>query len=75
VTVADGRITLDGIVHWEAQKMMAEATVKRLPGITGVYNRIEVQPQAPVAKLDEEADLIDTQTDTAISYENLGAVD
>lgn len=75
VTVADGRITLDGIVHWEVQKMMAEAAVKRLPGITGVYNRIEVQPQAPVAKLDEEAGLIDTQTDTASFYENLGAVD
>jgi len=38
--------------------MMAEATVKRLPGITGVYNCIEAQSRAPVAKLDEEANLL-----------------
>jgi uncharacterized protein YjaG (DUF416 family) len=45
VAVANGLVTLEGSVQWEVQKMLAEALVRRLSGITGIRNRIEVRPQ------------------------------
>jgi osmotically-inducible protein OsmY len=47
VIVRDGRVTLEGTVHQQLQKMLAEAQVKRLPGIFGIFNQIEVTPKAP----------------------------
>jgi len=45
-TVRDGCVTLEGEVHSELQRMLAEAEVKRLRGVTGVANHIEVKPEA-----------------------------
>jgi osmotically-inducible protein OsmY len=46
VIVRDGYVTLEGNVHNELQKMLAEAQVKRLRGIFGISNQLEVKPEA-----------------------------
>ena len=46
ITVRDGLIYLDGTVHWEFQRMIAESSVKYLPGVKGVRNNIEIRRQA-----------------------------
>jgi len=45
VTVKNGWVTLEGIVDWQYQKMMAESAVKKLRGVIGVTNNIQVKPQ------------------------------
>jgi osmotically-inducible protein OsmY len=45
VTVKNGWITLEGTVDWEYQKNVAKSAVKRLKGVTGVTNKIEVRPK------------------------------
>ena len=71
--VVEGRVTLEGIVHWEVQKMMAEASVRRLHGITGVINHIVVRPDVEEDEAAEDAVVV--AEDTSSFYENLGAVD
>jgi osmotically-inducible protein OsmY len=44
VTVKNGWITLDGSVDWQYQKVLAESTLKKLKGVVGVTNNIEVKP-------------------------------
>jgi osmotically-inducible protein OsmY len=53
VIVRDGLVTLEGNVHQELQKMLAEAQVKRLRGIAGISNHLEVKPDAPGHKVFE----------------------
>lgn len=72
--IIEGRVTLAGEVHWEVQKMMAEAAVKRLHGITGVINHITVKPIIEEEILIEDATVAIAE-DTSSFYENLGAVD
>ena len=45
VTVKSGWVTLEGSVEWQFQKAMAESAVKKLRGVLGVTNNIEVKPQ------------------------------
>jgi osmotically-inducible protein OsmY len=45
VTVRSGWVTLEGSVEWQFQKAMAESAVKKLRGVLGVTNNIEVKPQ------------------------------
>jgi osmotically-inducible protein OsmY len=45
VTVKNGWVTLEGTVDWQYQKALAESAVKRLRGVMGVINSIEVKPQ------------------------------
>jgi osmotically-inducible protein OsmY len=45
VTVKNGWVTLEGTVDWQYQKMTAESAVKKLRGVIGVTNNIEVRPQ------------------------------
>jgi osmotically-inducible protein OsmY len=45
VTVRSGWVTLEGSVEWQFQRAMAEAAVKKLRGVLGVTNNIEVKPQ------------------------------
>jgi osmotically-inducible protein OsmY len=40
--VSEGRVTLEGTVSCELGKLFAEAAVKRLRGITGIRNEIEI---------------------------------
>jgi len=44
VTVKNGWVTLEGGVHWQYQKNLAESAVKKLRGVVGVINNIEVKP-------------------------------
>jgi osmotically-inducible protein OsmY len=52
VRVQNGWVTLSGQVDWWYQRSMAESSVKRLSGVTGITNSITVKPkvQAPDVK-------------------------
>ena len=58
--VDGGRVTLQGVVEWAYQRSLAEADVRRVPGVTGIKNEIAVrgmdhdQPTTP----DEVDDLL-----------------
>ena len=43
-TVKNGWVTLEGTVDWQYQKALAESAVKKLRGVVGVTNNIEVKP-------------------------------
>ena len=45
VTVKGGWLTLEGSVDWQYQKALAESAVKKLKGVFGVTNNIEVKPK------------------------------
>jgi osmotically-inducible protein OsmY len=47
VVVRAGCVILEGHVHRELHKLLAEAEVKRLRGIVGVLNLLEVKPEEP----------------------------
>src|SRR6202163_2854098 len=51
VTVKNGWVTLEGTVDWQYQKTLAEAAVKKLRGVIGVTNNIEVKPSVPSTEL------------------------
>ena len=44
--VAQGWVTLTGHVNWYYQSAAAESAARRLSGVIGVTNLIEVKPQA-----------------------------
>jgi osmotically-inducible protein OsmY len=46
VKVAQGWVTLTGYVHWYYQSAAAESAARRLSGVVGVTNLIEVRPKA-----------------------------
>jgi osmotically-inducible protein OsmY len=45
VTVKNGWVTLEGTVDWQYQKLVAESAAKKLRGVIGVTNNIQVKPQ------------------------------
>src|ERR1700733_6919637 len=45
VTVKNGWVTLEGTVDYEFQKKLAHSTVKKLKGVAGITNNIEVNPK------------------------------
>jgi osmotically-inducible protein OsmY len=51
VTVKDGWVTLEGTVDWEFQKILAKSAVKKLKGVTGVTNKLQVTPKASAAEV------------------------
>jgi len=51
VTVENGWVTLEGTVDWQFQKTVAESAVKKLPGVMGVSNKIEVKPRVTPADI------------------------
>jgi len=50
-TVENGWLTLEGAVDWQYQKAVAESAVKKLRGVVGVTNNIEVKPSASPAEI------------------------
>src|SRR6202049_44515 len=44
-TVRNGWVTLEGQVEWQYQKNLAESAVKKLKGVVGVTNNIQVKPK------------------------------
>ena len=47
VIVRDGWVTLEGSVEWNYQRERAEQVVRRVRGVKGVTNLIELQPRVP----------------------------
>jgi len=45
IAVRNGWVTLEGSVDWQYQKTLAESAVKKLKGVIGVTNNIEVRPR------------------------------
>src|SRR5882724_7096081 len=45
LTVRNGWVALEGTVDWQYQKTLAESAVKKLKGVIGVTNNIEVKPK------------------------------
>ena len=45
VTVKNGWVTLEGSVDWQYQKTLAESAMKKLRGVLGIFNKIEVKPK------------------------------
>jgi osmotically-inducible protein OsmY len=51
VTVAHGRVILEGDLAWRHQRENAERAVRRIHGVTGVSNLIRLKPIAPAIKV------------------------
>jgi osmotically-inducible protein OsmY len=51
VVVKNGWVTLEGDVEWNYQREAAERAVRRLTGIKGVSNLIQVKPTAPALEI------------------------
>jgi osmotically-inducible protein OsmY len=45
VIVKNGLVTLEGSVDWQYQKTLAESAMKKLRGVLGIFNNIEVKPK------------------------------
>jgi osmotically-inducible protein OsmY len=45
IKVSKGWVTLEGTVDWEFQKNAAEKAVRKLTGVKGVSNLVEVKPR------------------------------
>lgn len=44
ITVRDGFVTLNGTVDWYYQKQSAEDDIRKLSGVRGIFNKIELRP-------------------------------
>src|SRR3984957_835911 len=49
IKVTKGIITLTGDLDWQYQKESAESVVRRLGGVTGVFNEIKIKPSINAA--------------------------
>src|SRR5260221_6999184 len=47
VVVRDGWVTLEGTVEWNYQRQRAEQVVRRVRGVKGITDLIELQPRVP----------------------------
>lgn len=45
VVVSNGYITLEGYVPWHYQRQVAEEAVRRIKGVKGVFNHIQLKPE------------------------------
>jgi osmotically-inducible protein OsmY len=51
VLVRNGWITLEGEVEWDYQRSAAESAVRRVKGLNGVTNTIQVKPRVPASEI------------------------
>ena len=51
VIVRNGWITLEGDVEWQYQRQAAENAVRRIKGVNGVSNRIQLKPRAEPSEI------------------------
>ena len=54
VSVKNGRVTLEGTVDFEFQKILAHSAVKKLRGVTGVVNKIELKPRVSPSDVEKK---------------------
>ncbi|MRX41661.1 BON domain-containing protein [Flavobacterium sp. LC2016-23] len=45
VTVENGWVTLDGILHWNFQRKAADNAIRYLPGVRGVIDKIKIEAE------------------------------
>ena len=51
VTIEKGWVTLEGTVDWQYQKSLAESAIKKLRGVVGITNNIQVKPQVTSSEI------------------------
>src|SRR5712672_1368042 len=51
VVVKNGWVTLEGQVEWQYQRSTAETAVRRIKGVKGVSNLIQIKPRAEPAEI------------------------
>ena len=51
VTVKNGWVTLEGDVDWQFEKSLAESSVKKLKGVVGITNSIQVKPKVSAKEI------------------------
>ena len=51
VLVRNGWITLEGDVEWDYQRSATESAVRRVKGLKGVTNTIQVKPRVPASEV------------------------
>src|SRR3984893_6834147 len=51
VVVRDGWVTLEGSVEWNYQREWAKQVVRRIRGVKGITNLIELQPRIPPGEI------------------------
>jgi osmotically-inducible protein OsmY len=54
VVVKNGWVTLEGQVEWQYQRSTAETAVRRIKGVKGVSNLIQLKPRAAPAEIKEK---------------------
>jgi osmotically-inducible protein OsmY len=54
VTVRNGWVTLAGKVEWFHQRSAAEDAVRKLSGVVGLFNKIQVHPSAKPSEVKEK---------------------
>jgi osmotically-inducible protein OsmY len=54
VTVKNGKARLEGTVDWEYQRELAQSAVKKLRGVAGVVNKIQVKPRVSPSDVQEK---------------------
>jgi len=54
VTVRNGWVTLEGDVDWQYQKNLVESSVKKLKGVIGITNDIQVKPKISPTQVKEK---------------------
>lgn len=45
VTVENGWVTLDGILHWNFQRKAADNAIRYLPGVRGVIDKVKIEAE------------------------------
>jgi len=54
VTVKEGWVTLEGEVRWQFQRKLAESTVRKLQGATGITNEIRLKTSVSPTQVKEK---------------------
>jgi osmotically-inducible protein OsmY len=54
VKVTKGEVTLTGDLDWQYQKESAASVVRRLSGVTGVFNEIKIKPSIKAADVHDK---------------------
>jgi osmotically-inducible protein OsmY len=59
VTVKNGWVTLEGAVDREVQKKLAHSAVKKLKGVTGITNNINIKPKTTPEEVKDKIEVKD----------------
>jgi osmotically-inducible protein OsmY len=54
IKVTKGQVTLTGDLDWQYQKESAEGVIRRLGGVTGLFNEIKIKPSVKASDVREK---------------------